>query len=34
MKKSITKKVLDTLADMKRDEREKYEKFYEGFAAF
>jgi molecular chaperone HtpG len=31
MKKSITKKVLDTLADMKRDEREKYEKFYEGF---
>ncbi|HMK44789.1 MAG TPA: molecular chaperone HtpG [Dissulfurispiraceae bacterium] len=31
MKKSITKKVLDTLGDMKRDEREKYEKFYEGF---
>lgn len=31
MKKSITRKVLDTLAEMKRDEREKYEKFYEGF---
>ncbi len=31
MKKSVTKKVLDTLNDMKRDEREKYEKFYEGF---
>ncbi len=31
MKKSITKKVLDTLNEMKRDEREKYEKFYEGF---
>lgn len=31
MKKSITKKVLDTLSDMKRDEREKYDKFHEGF---
>jgi molecular chaperone HtpG len=31
MKKSITKKVLDTLNDMKRDEREKFDKFHEGF---
>lgn len=31
MKKSITKKVLDTLGEMKRDEREKYEKFHAGF---
>ena len=31
MKKSITKKVLDTLNDMKRDAREKYDKFHEGF---
>lgn len=31
MKKSITKKVLDTLAEMKRDERSKYEDFYKGF---
>ncbi|MBE0596062.1 MAG: molecular chaperone HtpG [Desulfuromonadales bacterium] len=31
IKKSITKKVLDTLAEMKRDDAEAYGKFYEQF---
>ncbi len=31
IKKSITKKVLETLADMKNNEREEYEKFYRQF---